>query len=314
MNTNYHKPFSKLHHKTIMEKRLDLSLSRRLRTRIWHLLSEYNEEVGIQKGSGYDNWELSDIRTEIVPKLYKLYGINQLEIRNEASKKVTVDLNGFIMGCYPNRVFDVIQFWFSDVSNDRQHNFQQELNDILEQESCPWRFCDHDFFKVDSKFMEERILMQTQELLSQQSFHGAMQEFVEARNDLSAGDFKGTILNACKAFESTMKVILCKDGGAADDLIKGLDNARILDDIPQNLRRPFETKVLQSVPFMRNTLAGHGQGQQLVTISRELAELGLHISGALILFCIHRQLALNPSSSSETVYIPEGPSEEEVPF
>jgi hypothetical protein len=314
MNSNYHKPFSKLHHKTIMEKRLGLSLSKRLRTRIWHLLSEFNEGMGVQRDPN-DRWiDNSDIMTEIIPKLHKLYGVDHLEIQNEAGKKVKVGLKDFIIGCYPNRAFDVIQLWYSDISIDRQQYFQRELNEILDEESCPWRFCDYDFFKIDSKFMEEKVLMQTQELLSEQSYHGAMQEFVEARNDFSSGDFKGTILNACKAFESVMKVILSKDGGAADDLIKGLDKAGVLDDIPQNLRRPFETKVLQTVPFMRNTLAGHGQGQQLVTVSRELAELGLHLSGALILFCIRRQLAMNPPSSSNPAYIPDELPDDDVPF
>lgn len=297
-----------------MEKRLGLSLSKRLRTRIWHLLSEFNEGVGVRRDPN-DGWiDNSDIMTEIIPKLHKLYGVDYLEIQNEASKKVKVGLKDFIIGCYPNRAFDVIQLWYSDISIDRQQYFQRELNEILDEESCPWRFCDYDFFKIDSKFMEERVLAQTQELLNEQSYHGAMQEFVEARNDFSAGDFKGTILNACKAFESVMKIILCKDGGAAGDLIKGLDKAGILDDIPQNLRRPFETSVLQSVPFLRNTLAGHGQGQQLVTVSRELAELGLHLSGALILFCIQRQLTMNPSSSSNPAYIPDELPDDDVPF
>lgn len=313
MNSNYHKPFSKLHYKAIVEKRLELSLSKRLRTRVWHLLSEYNEDVGIQDRSNGD-WYTSDIMTEIIPKLLKLYGVDHLEVRTEAGNQAKVDLKGFIVGCYPNRVFDVVQLWYGDISNDRQRFFQQELNEILEEEACPWRFCDYDFFKIDSKFMEEKVLMQLQELLTEQSYHGAMQEFAEARNDFSAGDFKGTILNACKAFESVMKVILCKDGGAAGDLIKGLDKAGILDDIPQNLRKPFETSVLQSVPFLRNTLAGHGQGQQLVTVSRELAELGLHLSGALILFCIRRQLTMNPPSSSVLPEIPDTLPEDDVPF
>lgn len=162
--------------------------------------------------------------------------------------------------------------------------------------------------------MEEKVQAQVQELLNEHGYYGAMQEFVEARNDFTSGDFKGTILNACKAFESVMKIILCKEGGAADDLIKGLDKAGILDDLPQNLRRPFETKVFQTVPFMRNTLAGHGQGQQLVTVSRELAELGLHLSGALILFCIRRQLAINPPSASKPTYASDALLDDDVPF
>jgi hypothetical protein len=111
-----------------------------------------------------------------------------------------------------------------------------------------------------------------------------------------------------------MKTIIGKDGGAADDLIKGLDKAGILDDLPKNLRRPFETKVLQTVPFMRNTLAGHGQGQQVTAVSRELAELCLHLTGALILFCIRRQLALNPASTPTASEAAVQTMEDNIPF
>lgn len=313
MSSNYHKPFSMLHKKAIVENRLELSLSKRLRTRIWHLLSEFNESVGVQRDPN-DRWiDNSDIMTEIVPKLYKLYGIDDLEIRREAGTK-KVNLKDFVGGTYPSRVFDIIQFWYSDISPDRQSHFQNQLNEMLDDEACPWRFFDNDFFKIDSKFIEERLMRQAQELLSEESYQGAMQEFVEARNDFSSGDFKGTILNACKAFESTMKVILCKNGGAAGDLIKCLDKAEILDDIPQNLRKPFETNVLQSVPFLRNTLAGHGQGQQLVNVSRELAEVGLHISGALILFCIRRQITMNPPPPPSSPELTDELSDDDVPF
>jgi hypothetical protein len=314
MSRNRIKTFSRLHEKAILEKRIVLNLPKRLRKRIWQLLNEYNESVGIQRDPN-DRWiDNSNIATEIVPKLCRLYGTDELEAKGESGRKGKVDLKGFVTGCFTNQVFDVIQLWYDDLMPDRQRTFQRELNEILEEEACPWVFCERDFFQVDSKFLEERVQAQVHELLHAQGFFGAMQEFVEARNDFSSGDFKGTILNSCKSFESVMKTIIGKDGGAADDLIKGLDKAGILDDLPKNLRRPFETKVLQTVPFMRNTLAGHGQGQQVTAVSRELAELCLHLTGALILFCIRRQLALNPASTPTASEAAVQTMEDNIPF
>jgi hypothetical protein len=314
MNPSHLRTFSKLHEKAIIERRLVLSLPKRLRNRLWHLLCEYNDGLGVQRDPN-DRWiDSSDIATEILPKLFKLYGMDRLEVKDETGRKAKVDLRGFIAGCYPNRVFDVIQLWYDDLSPDRQRTFQRELNGILEEEGCPWCFCDLDFFQVDSKFMEEKVQAKVHELLGDHGYFGAMQEFVEARNDFTSGDFKGTVLNSCKAFESVMKVILGKEGGAADDLIRGLDKVGILDDLPRDLRRPFETKVLQTVPFLRNTLAGHGQGQQLVRVSREIAELSLHLSGALILFCIRRQLTLNPPSPPKITDAPPPALDHDIPF
>jgi hypothetical protein len=102
-----------------------------------------------------------------------------------------------------------------------------------------------------------------------------------------------------------LRQVLCEYNEA--DLIRGLEKAGILDDLPTKLRRPFQTKVLQTVPFMRNELAGHGQGQEVLPVSRELAELCLHFAGSLILFCVRRHLALNPPEKppASTGHVPQ---------
>ncbi|MFO7535737.1 MAG: hypothetical protein R6X19_08680 [Kiritimatiellia bacterium] len=305
--------FSKLHAKAFREKRLSLSVPLRLRNRLWQLLSDFNDSVGVQRDPN-DNWiDNSDLATELLPKLFRLYGVERLEISGAKNQRVIADMKEFVASCEPEQVFDVIQLWYDDLSNERQRAMQQELNLVLEEEACPWCFCEREFFQVDSKFLEERILAQVHELLDVQGHHGAMQEFVEARNDFASGDFKGTILNACKAYESVMKTILAKDSGVADDLIKGLAKAGILDDLPRELRRPFEVKVLQAVPFMRNTFAGHGQGQQILSVSRELAELCLHLSGSFMLFCIRRQLVIAPPQT-QSVRTTDQTPEDNLPF
>ncbi|MBN1506829.1 MAG: hypothetical protein JW955_08280 [Sedimentisphaerales bacterium] len=314
MSRNRIKTFSKLHERAIVEKRLVLHITVRLRNRVWQLLGEYNESLGVQRDPN-DRWiDNSDIATELVPKLYRLYGVDRLQIMQYSGKKEDVDLKGFILYCQPPQVFDIIQLWYDDLMPERQRSFQRELNEVFEEEACPWCFCERDFFQVDSKFLDERVQAHVLELLDAQSFLGAMEEFVEARNDFTSGDFKGTILNSCKSFESVMKTILGKDGGAADDLIKGLDEAGILDDLPKNLRRPFETKVLQTIPFLRNTLAGHGQGEKVIAVSRELAELCLHLTGAVTLFCIRRHLVINPPAPPAAKTTSSGMPDEDIPF
>jgi hypothetical protein len=305
--------FSKLHEKALAEKRLIVSISTRLRQRVWRLLADYNDSVGVQRDPN-DRWiDSSDIATEILPKLERRYGVDHLVVSGQ-SGEVKVDLKGFIAKCDPPYVFDVIQLWYDELPPDRQHSLQQELNLIFEEESCPWCFCERSFFQIDSKFLEERVQAQVHELLNTQNHFGALQEFIEARNDFASADFKGAILNSCKAFESVMQSILGKKGGAAGDLVKELKKVGILDDVPTNLRRDFEAKVLQTVPFLRNTLAGHGQGQQVVSVSRELAELCLHLSGALILFCIRRQLVLSPPPPSPSKAASATVEDDDVPF
>lgn len=312
MNRRPPSSFSLLHRKAILENRLSVTASDRLRKRIWHLLSDYNDSVGVQRDPN-DRWiDNSDVKTEILPKLHRLYGVDQLTVKDETGQDTFVDLPEFISETAPPHVFDIIQLWFDDLTPDRQRSFQQELNDIFEDEAFPWCFCERQFFQIDSRFLEEKVQSQVHELLNTQGHFGAMQEFVEARNDFAASDYKGTILNSCKAFESVMQAILGKNGGQAGDLIKELKGVGILDDLPSHLRGAFESKVLQTVPFLRNTLAGHGQGQQVVAVSRELAELCLHLTGSLILFCIRRHLVLNPSPPPVAATAPT--LDDDVPF
>ncbi len=207
-----------------------------------------------------------------------------------------VDLKGFIENTYPNNIFDVIQYWYDQLKPNRRGNFQIELNDILEEEGCPWRFYDRDFIQIDSKFLEETVLKRTQELLEENQFLGAMEEFKEARNDLSSGDFKGAILNSCKAYESVMKILLNRNNGTAKQLIEGLIGKGIINEIPNELHTQFSEKVFQSVPFIRNKLAGHGQGEKVIDIPKEIAELCLHFSAALILFFARKVIAENSIS------------------
>lgn len=306
--------FSLLHRKAIQENRLSVTASGRLRKRIWHLLNDYNDAVGVQRDPN-DRWiDNSDVRAELLPKLHRLYGVETLTVKDENAHESAVDLAGFVAASSSAHVFDVIQLWFDDLPPDRQRTFQLELNDIFEEEAFPWCFCERNFFQIDSRFLEEKVQAQVHELLNTQGHFGAMQEFVEARNDFAAGDFKGTMLNSCKAFESVMQTIVGKNGGQAGDLIKELKGVGILDDLPSNLRGPFESKVLQTVPFLRNTLAGHGQGQQVVIVSRELAELCLHLAGSLILFCIRRHLVLNPPPPPAPNQHPAQAVDDDVPF
>jgi hypothetical protein len=147
-----------------------------------------------------------------------------------------------------------------------------------------------------------------------EGFHGALQEFVEARNDLSAGDLKGSIVNAHKAYESVMKTILGRSSGDADDLIRGLEKQGFFHDIPASFLPPFKQKILNSVPILRNTLAGHGQGAVVIEIPPDVAELCLHLSASLIVFLLRRQLKRAPKQAPPDNDSLQQISEDDVPF
>ena len=93
---------------------------------------------------------------------------------------------------------------------------------MFEDASCAWRLDEGEFFAVDQTFMGMRLAEMAEQSLNAKGFGGAHEEFREARQDLLAGDPKGCISNAQKAFESALKTVLATDKGNASALIPSL--------------------------------------------------------------------------------------------
>lgn len=286
----------------------------RVRARIRLLLKDYNDSYGVQRDPN-DRWiDNSDIQTEIIPVLCKLYGMDALGFRGRKPSSGKVDAAEFIDGAEAPKVFDLLQLWYDLLEAERQRTFQAALHVLFQEEGFPWCFCERCLFQVDSGFLEIHVQAELSALLKAHSHVGAMQEFLEARNDLVAGDYKGTILNSCKALEGVLQSIVGRSGGQAGDLIRELKKMGVLDVLPTNLHKPFEDKVLSSVPFLRNTLAGHGQGAAIVDVSRELDEPSLHLAAALMLFCIRRQVRDGGVACPAQTRHSTARNDDEIPF
>lgn len=303
-----------LHKRALIEKRITASLFIGVRRRLWHFLQKHNFPYYYQPDPR-DNWfENSCIENEVSKEIPGLYGLAKIEYRQELGES---DIHSFFLDTYPSRLFDIIQVWYDmldkvdSATEDTKRDFQNELNMILQTEGVPWVFSDGNFFQMDSKFMEEHVHQQLQELYETKAFTGAQEEFVEARNDLSGNDCKNAILNACKSYESTMKCLLGeKHSGEATKLAQKIRKEGYLDDLPSSLQEVFVQKVMQCLPVIRNDLAGHGQGRESVSVEHDLAELSVNLAGAFNLFLMRRELKKRPTVPD----IEEEILDEEPPF
>jgi len=96
----------------------------------------------------------------------------------------------------------------------------------------------------------------------------------------------------------------------ADQLTKKLVAQGWVDDLPHELREGFRGVVLMSLPFLRNKLASHGQGAEVVGVAREYGTLALHLAAALTNFLIAKQLERSSPDSK-----PERPQDDDdLPF
>src|SRR5690554_5853757 len=100
--------------------------------------------------------------------------------------------------------------------------------------------------------------------------------------------------------ESVLKTILCTNKGNANVLLNELKSSELLNDLPEDVKGGFISQVLMAIPFLRNRLSGHGQGETRIDVVEEYAELSLNIAGSTILFLLRKYLESNSLSTEKT--------------
>lgn len=291
--------FSKRYEKAIFDRKLGLSVPRRLRRRIWSLLNRFNYSYYYQPDPR-DNWSgLTDLLKQLPGELCHRYGEEQLVAYTDDDEGVRAptDLKGFVERGYPSQVFDVVELFYSGLQSENQTDFQRELNSILDEEESEWRMIDGQMCKLDSQFLEMHVVARAYELLKAEGYEGALDELTQARNELSAGNVKGAIHNACKSLESVLKAVIGADSGSASHLIRQLSEIGFYDGLPEDFARAFDEQVLMALPFMRNRLGGHGQGAAVVDVPRIYGELAVHLAAAFALFIVRRSTEISPKRS-----------------
>ena len=176
--------------------------------------------------------------------------------------------------------------------------FQTQLNNIMEESSLPWRMANGKIFLVSSHYIEV-IRKRAFELLDVVQFHGALEEFETALVELSNKCPENAIRNANLAVESTSKEILGVGKIKPGELYHRLITSGIIPEYYKGFLEAFERNILRCVAIIRDSEqgVGHGKGSSGNTVSLELAELAVNLSGVLINFLIKQYLR---STSTQT--------------
>lgn len=169
-------------------------------------------------------------------------------------------------------------------------NFHKECNFIFKSENSSFRVLDGYIIKLDSTFLESEILNKAYELLKNNYFEKACKDFLNARNNLTAGDYSGTIVEANNAIESTLKNVLNKEKGEQGNLKKWLMKSGIIPDYFQGFCDHFEG-LLQSVFTIANKSSRHGKKKtpnKRNEVDHKVASFCLNLTGSLIVFIMER--------------------------
>lgn len=167
-----------------------------------------------------------------------------------------------------------------------------ELNERFKEHGVGYQFESGEIIRVDSQFLHAEAVKPTLEVLRDKDFKGANEEFLKAHEHYRHGRYKECLVDALKAFESTMKTICSLRGWQTQptDTAKNLIAACMSNGLfPVYFDSQFSSirSLLESgVPTLRNKNGGHGQGAAPVAVPEYLARYTLNLTASTILFMV----------------------------
>jgi hypothetical protein len=169
-----------------------------------------------------------------------------------------------------------------------------DLNDRFKEHAIGYQFESGEIIRVDSTYVHAEITRPTLELLRNDKFTGANEEYLKAHEHYRHGRNKECLTECLKAFESTMKIVCSEKGWAfnqtdtASKLIKICFDNNLVPSFTQNQFSSLQNLLLSGIPTIRNKVGGHGQGQVPQIVDDGMTRYGLNLTGTNIIFLIEQ--------------------------
>lgn len=209
-----------------------------------------------------------------------------------------------------NGAIDIIELTFKYIDRViRNYNLNKKINKDIKQKpndainELNYRFREHcvgyelingEIKRIDNQYLHKMSIRPTINLLSEEGFGGANNEFLKAHKHFREGNFKEAIAESLKSFESTMKticdkksIVYDKDNDTASSLILILISNGIIPSYLHSHFTGLRTTLESGLPTVRNRTSGHGQGSSTVTIPDFFASYAINLAATNILFLVN---------------------------
>lgn len=169
------------------------------------------------------------------------------------------------------------------------------LNHRFQQNSIGYEVIEGQLVRIDNKFVHAEVIKNAIHLLSENEFSAVSEEFLKAHEHYRQGNYKDAIVNAGKAFESTMKTICSKRGyqydaqrDTANTLIKRLFDNEFIPPYMQSHFQGLKQALENSTHVLRNKNGGHGQGDEILDVDDSIVRYTLNLCATNIVFLVER--------------------------
>lgn len=214
-------------------------------------------------------------------------------------------LEGYVDKCNNVDFLDLMDFVFGVVISNKkfiedatfEFDYQicnqaiDELNLRLKQHGLGYEFINRQIIKKTNIVTHENAVKPTLKLLTDEEFRGAEQEYLLAFEHFRNSENADAIVNAEKAFESTMKIICSGMGypydsarATAKPLVETLKKNSFFPAYLESHLNGICTTLESGAPTVRNKTSGHGQGVSVNRVTDEFAEYVLNLVATNILF------------------------------
>ncbi|MBX3210189.1 MAG: hypothetical protein KF764_34475 [Labilithrix sp.] len=214
------------------------------------------------------------------------------------------DCMGYILQTKdPEKVLDMVEYSFTilkvcGLDHRLRHNVSCEPDDAIKELNQRFRihgvgyaYQDTQIVRVDSQLLHAEAVVPALQLLQQKGFKGPNEEFLSAHEHLRHGRTEEAVVDAGKAFESTMKVICDakewpyhENRATASTLIGIILEKKLIPTWGEEQLRNLE-KCLTGLSTVRNRNA-HGAGATPRDVPDHLAAYALHLAASNIVFLV----------------------------
>lgn len=246
--------------------------------------------------SVYDKISLREFWASVHDTLAEEYGVAILGKGRDAEERCLV----FLQNATASEVLDIIDFSFRVIA-DGFRDFVAEkaiddLNHRFQEHRIGYEFLEGEIIRKDSQYLHEEAVKPALTVLNGPGFEGPQLEFFEAHAHLRAGEYQDAIVDAGKAFESTMKAICDLQGWTYDPLratasvlVSIIITNNLIDASMTQQMTSFRTLMESGVPTLRNRNGGHGGGSAPVEVAEYVASYALHLAASNIVFLVEAQ-------------------------